>query len=68
MRGTSPATEVSRTIEIEEPDTLFALHMAIQYAFDWDNDHPYAFYMSNVPYDSGSEYSGDPIRSVPIRA
>ena len=51
---------VSRTIEIEDEDTLYALHLEIQHAFGWDNDHLYSFYMSNKLRDIKSEYAGDP--------
>lgn len=35
-----------RTIRISGEETLDALHQAIQYAFDFDDDHLYCFYMS----------------------
>lgn len=33
-----------RVIEIEEDDTLYSLHLAIQKAVDFDNDHLFRFY------------------------
>ena len=38
---------VWRTIAISSEDTLHDLHLAIQDAFDFDDDHLYAFYMDN---------------------
>ncbi|MBI4668836.1 MAG: SEC-C domain-containing protein [Elusimicrobia bacterium] len=52
---------VWRIIEIGESQTLHDLHLAIQDAFGWDNDHLYSFYMSGRAWDRGSEYSGDPL-------
>jgi hypothetical protein len=45
-----------RKLELRVDQTLHDLHLAIQDAFDWDNDHLYAFYMSGKAWDSGSEY------------
>jgi len=42
-----------RTIALSDEHTLEALHQAIQGAFDFDNDHLYAFYMD------GKRYSDD---------
>jgi hypothetical protein len=61
IRSQEPAEEVSRTIEIEDEETLYDLHWEIQCAFDWDNDHLYSFYMSDDLEDLQSEYAGDPI-------
>lgn len=61
IRSQRPAGTVSRTIEIEEDDTLYDLHWEIQNAFGWDNDHLYSFYMSNKKGDAQSEYAGNPI-------
>ena len=38
---------VWRTIAVSSEDTLHDLHLAIQDAFDFDDDHLYAFYMDN---------------------
>jgi hypothetical protein len=43
LRGT---TGISRTIEVRAEQTLDDLHLAIQDAFDWDNDHLYSFYLT----------------------
>lgn len=52
---------VFRVIEIEERQNLYNLHLIIQDAFGWDNDHMYSFYMSGIRWDWDSEYSGDPL-------
>ena len=61
IRLQEPDEDVCRTIEIEDEDTLYDLHLAIQSAFDWDNDHLYSFYMSDEIRDLQSEYAGDPM-------
>lgn len=61
MWSQEPPDTVSRTIEIEEDNTLYDLHWEIQNAFGWDNDHLYSFYMSNELGDTQSEYAGDPV-------
>jgi len=53
--------EVSRTVEVEGKHTLFELHLDIQYAFDWDNDHMFSFFLGGKLYDRENEYSGDPL-------
>lgn len=40
--------ECIRTIEIEEDDTLYSLHFAIQKAVDFDNDHLFDFYLGRT--------------------
>jgi len=45
-----------RKLELRADQTLHDLHLAIQDAFDWDNDHLYAFFMSGKAWDSNSEY------------
>lgn len=45
-----------RKIELRADQTLHDLHMAIQDAFEWDNDHLYAFYMSGKAWDTATEY------------
>lgn len=45
-----------RKIELLETQTLAELHLAIQDAFNFDNDHLYAFYMSGKAWDQDSEY------------
>lgn len=47
---------VWRRIELRGDQTLHDLHMAIQEAFDWDDDHLYAFFLSGKAWDSDSEY------------
>jgi hypothetical protein len=45
-----------RKIELREDQMLHDLHLAIQDAFEWDNDHLYAFFMSGKAWDNDSEY------------
>ena len=44
-----------REIEIADDQYLSDLHLAIQRAIDWDNDHLYAFYTGKRPYDQKTE-------------
>ncbi len=46
-----------RKLELTESATLQDLHMAIQRAFDFDNDHLYSFFMSGKAWDRASEYT-----------
>lgn len=46
-----------RRIEMRGDQTLHDLHGAIQDAFDWDNDHLYAFFLSGKAWDTRTEYS-----------
>ena len=48
---------VWRVIEIPENKTLHQLHLAIQKAFGWYNDHLYSFFMSNSRMDRKGEYT-----------
>jgi hypothetical protein len=52
--------KVWRRIEIMDTNTLHELHEAIQDAFDWDNDHLYAFFMSGRAWDQLTEIEGSP--------
>jgi hypothetical protein len=47
--------KVWRDIEIAEDQTLEDLHLAIQQAYGWYDDHLYSFYMSSKAWDSSSE-------------
>ncbi len=47
---------VWRRIELRGDQTLHDLHRAIQEAFDWDDDHLYAFFLSGKAWDGDSEY------------
>ncbi len=53
--------EVSRTFEVEGKHTLYDFHMDIQYAFDWDNDHMFSFYLGGKLFDRENEYSANPL-------
>jgi hypothetical protein len=48
---------VWRRIDVRGDQTLHDLHRAIQRAFDWDDDHLYAFFLSGKAWDSQSEYA-----------
>ena len=45
---------VWRTIALSDEHTLHALHLAIQLAFDFDDDHLYAFYMDGKRYSDNA--------------
>ncbi|NNJ08997.1 plasmid pRiA4b ORF-3 family protein [Chloroflexales bacterium ZM16-3] len=47
--------EFWREIEVADDQLLSDLHLAIQRAFAWDNDHLYSFYMGKRPYDTKNE-------------
>ena len=47
---------VWRRIELRGDQTLHDLHLAIQQAFDWDDDHPYGFYLNRKAFDPAEEY------------
>ena len=48
--------EVWRRIEVRGDQTLHDLHEAIQEAFDWDDDHLYAFFLSGKAWDEDTAY------------
>jgi len=50
-------TAIWRKIQLKADQTLAVLHLAIQDAFDFDNDHLYSFFMSGEAWDSRTEYS-----------
>jgi len=52
--------EISRIIEIEGKHSLYDLHMEIQHAFEWDNDHMFSFYFGGKLFDRENEYSATP--------
>ena len=47
--------EVWRDIELAEDQTLEDLHLAIQQAYGWYDDHLYSFFMNGKAWDKGSE-------------
>ncbi len=57
---------VWRKIDIRGSQTLHNLHKAIVSAFQRDDDHLYAFYMSNKIWDASSEY-GIPVAGSACR-
>ncbi|MDZ4766637.1 MAG: hypothetical protein SGI73_19030 [Chloroflexota bacterium] len=50
-------TKLWRKIELRGDQTLETLHLAIQYAFAFDNDHMYSFFMSGKRWDRLTEFS-----------
>lgn len=48
-----------RHIQISGSDTLYRLHMAIQDAFCFDNDHPHGFFMDNRLWSNTKSYFGE---------
>ncbi len=48
--------DVWRRVELTGDLTLHHLHLAIQQAFDWDDDHLYAFYLSGKAWDRSTAY------------
>jgi hypothetical protein len=50
-------TPVWRDIVVSDNQTLITLHMAIQRAFQWDDDHLYSFFMSGCEWDSQESMS-----------
>ncbi len=53
--------EVSCILEIDGKYSLYDLHLLIQEAFYWDNDHMFSFYLGKDMDDRQNEYSGDPL-------
>ena len=53
--------EVSRTFEVAGDHTLYQLHLNIQHAFNWDNDHLFSFYFGGKLFDRENEYAGSPL-------
>lgn len=61
--------DCSRTIRMNLSNSLYELHMMIQIAFDFDNDHLFEFYVGRKPFQrtftseygvtSGDEYSAE---------
>ena len=47
--------KVWRDIEIADDQTLEDLHLIIQEAFEWDDDHLYSFFMSGKAWDGRTE-------------
>ncbi len=56
---------VSRTVELRANQTLHDLHLAIQSAFDLDDDHAYAFFLNNRAWDRAFEYVSPHITTSP---
>jgi hypothetical protein len=54
--------EIWRKVEMLGKQTLYELHQIIQQAVSFDNDHPHAFFMSNIAWDSSTQYPVMPDR------
>src|ERR1041384_5317477 len=50
------APEVRRVVDFDGRATLHDVHCIIQNAFDLDNDHLYAFYLSGEYFDRATEH------------
>jgi len=50
---------VSRKLAVRADETLADLHQLIQFAFEWDDDHLYSFWLSGTFWDRqpGTEYT-----------
>ncbi len=50
---------VSRKLAVRGDETLADLHQLLQFAFDWDDDHLYSFWLSGTfwGHQPGSEYT-----------
>jgi len=53
--------DIWRIIDIKGNQMLSSLHKAIFKAFDRLEEHQYSFFLSNKPYDRGSEYTSSGI-------
>jgi len=53
--------EVSCILEVNGKATLYDVHLEIQHAFHWDNDHMFSFYLDGDIDDRKSEYSANPL-------
>jgi len=53
--------DIWRIIDIKGNQMLSSLHKAIFKAFDRFEDHQYSFFLSNKPFDRGSEYTSSGI-------
>ena len=54
-----------RRIECTQEQTLHGLHQAIQSAFNLDDDHLYAFFLNNRPWDQAFDYGGPGVAQTP---
>lgn len=75
--GYGEYADIWRRIELRGDQKLHDLHLAIQKAFKFDNDHLYAFFLSNRAWDQKSEYASPfsegerdsmyPLATLPLR-
>ena len=54
-----------RRIECTQAQTLHDLHLGIQSAFKLDDDHLYAFFLNNRPWDHVFDYGGPGVTTTP---
>jgi hypothetical protein len=54
---------VHRTIAIRDDLTLVDLHYALQSAFDWDDDHLYAFWLKGAFWSTDCEHYLHPLHA-----
>jgi hypothetical protein len=59
VRGRYYENDWSAIIELDESSTLDDLHLPIQKAVDFDNDHLYCFFVSRSEYSRQREYFDD---------
>ncbi len=57
---------VRRTITVREDMTLVDLHYALQSAFDWDDDHLYAFWLDGAFWASADEHYMHPHHATSV--
>lgn len=57
---------IYRSIAVRSEQTLGDLHLAIQDAIDWDDDHLYAFFMSGQVHDSRSMIAHPYLEDAPL--
>jgi hypothetical protein len=53
--------EISCVMEVSGKATLYDVHLEIQDAFDWDNDHMFSFFLGEDMEDRENEYSANPL-------
>ncbi|MEQ1826417.1 MAG: hypothetical protein ABL921_10750 [Pirellula sp.] len=64
VRGFYCDHDWSANIELDESSTLEELHVAIQMAIDFDDDHSFSFFYSRTDRSRGREYFHDDDESI----
>jgi hypothetical protein len=57
---------VRRTITVRDDLTLVDLHYALQSAFDWDDDHLYAFWLDGSFWESEDQHYMHPYHAASV--